>query len=301
MACSAIHFPQERILTCLRRAIGGLFIFALAIFGSAFLEKGSFPKKERIFYVLPFEYVQPLSGTFRSFWADIFYIRGVLEITEEIKDRDFWVDWVQKNFELATRLDPELIQGYFFAGVVIVNNKSLLHKGIQFLEKGLLRNPHRWEIPYWLGFNYYQSGDFLKAAQYYQRAAQFAGAPAFLKSNPAVFYYRAKRPDLGVIYLEGLKQSVKDPRQLEWLEIKLKWLKDIVALEEIIGQYKIIYGKPPEDLEKLVDAGLLKEIPVDIFSGGYYLDAASGRVKSRFEQDRTSSKPPAGECSSCKR
>lgn len=301
MSCSAIHFPQERILISLRRAIGGLFIFALALFGSVLLEKGSFPQKERIFYVPPFEYVQSLSGTFRSFWADIFYIRGVLEITEETKDRDFWVDWVQKNFELSTRLDPELIQGYFFAGVVIASNKEFIKKGIQFLEKALARNPRSWEIPYWLGFNYYQLGDFLKAAEYYQKASRFADAPLFLKSNPAVFYYRAKRPELGIIYLEGLKQSVKDPRQLKWLEIKLKWLKDIVALEEAIGRYKIIYGKLPGALEKLVDAGLLKEIPADPFGKGYYLDAESERVKSRFEQVRPLSKPQAGECSSCNR
>lgn len=296
----AIHFPAKRILSsCLLRLLA-VSVFVIAVFYSLLLERSFLVEKKRIFYVPPLDYLISTSGTFRSSLADIFYIRGVLELTEEIKDRDFWADWVQKNFEAATTLDPKLIQGYFFAGVVIASNESLIKKGIQFLERGLKRNSQSWEIPYWIGFNYYQLGEFLKAAEYYQRASQFEQAPVFLKSNPAVFYYRAKRPDLGIMYLEGLKGSIKDVRQLKWLEIKLKWLKDIVGLEEKVSQYKMLYGRMPEDLEKLIAAGLLKEIPGDPFGSGYYLDAASGKVKSRFEQRGQQSKPPAGECPGCK-
>ena len=282
MADYPIHLPAKRILSPGLSGLLGAAVFALAIFGSFLLERDFSLEKRRIFYLPPADYLIKASGTFRSFLADIFYIRGILELSEEIKDRAFWADWVQKNFELATTLDPQLTQGYFFAGVVIASNKEFIQKGVQFLEKALSRNSQSWEIPYWLGFNYFQLGEFLKAAEYYQKAAKFNDAPLFLKSNPAVFYYRAKRPDLGIIYLEGLSRSIKDPRQLEWIEIKLGWLKNIALLEDKIGQYKMLYGAPPESLEKLVAAGLLKDIPADPFGSGYYLDRNSGAVKNKI-------------------
>ena len=269
------------------------FVFIVA--GSCLLENDFLFEKRRIFTVPPANYLKSICGSFQSFCADLFYIRGVMAVTEsgEFKNRGDWVDWVQKNFETATTLDPRLTQGYFFAGVVIAQNESNLKKGIRFLENGFKRNPNDWQIPYWIGFNYYQLGDFLKAAEYYQKASANAFAPPFLKSNPAVFYYKASRPDLGVAFLEGLARSVKDPEQLKWIEIKLKWFENIVELEGKAEQFKRLYGAYPLNLEKLIEAGLLKEIPADPFGGGYYIDKDSGRVKSKFTEAKTESKSPA--------
>jgi len=224
------------------------------------------------------------SGSFRGLCAGLFYIRGILALSEEIGDFNARIDWVQRNFAVAMALDPKLIQGYFFAGVVVGRNQEGIIKGIQFLEKGLNNNPRAWQIPYWIGFNYYQLQNFLKAAEFYEKAAGFYDAPKFLKSIQPIYYYRAGEPELGVMYLEGLLQSVKDPGQLEWINGKLKWLKDIVYLEDKIKQFKVLYGHCPQTLDKLIEIGLLKDIPQDPFGGGYYLDWDSCRIKSKLSQ-----------------
>jgi len=240
-----------------------------------------FPER-KFFYVPPLDYLKIVSGSFRSFCADMFYIRGVLAVAEKIEDTDTWVDWVQKNFETATSLDPELTQSYFFAGVVIGRDEESINKGIQFLEKGFRRNPDEWQLPYWLGFNYYQLGNYLKAIEFYQRASLLPGAPDYLKSNQAMLYYKAGRPDLGRVYLEGFLRSVEDSRQLKWIETKLRWLDNIVYLEEKVRQFRKAFGFWPQELEELVKTGILDEIPEDPFGKGYYLDKDSHRVKSRF-------------------
>lgn len=293
MVHCAAYFPKKRILNSFLLKLSGLVIFLFIAAGSYLLENNFLFEKQKFFYVPPANYLKVICGSFRSLCADLFYIRGVLAITQsdEFKNRGDWANWVQKNFETALTLDPKLTQGYFFAGIVIVRDKpEEIKKGISFLENGLKLNSSDWQIPYWIGLNYYQAGDFLKAAEYYQKASAFPDAPQFLKSNQPAFYYKANRPDLGLAYLEGLAHSVKDPEQLKWIEIKLKWFENIVELQGKVEAFKRLYGYPPLDLEKLIEAGLLKEIPADPFGVGYYIDKDSGRVKSKVGKPNSLSK-----------
>jgi len=282
MADSQIYFHKKRILARFYFSFVWVCLLVFVILCSFFMENIlTFPER-KFFYVPPPDYLKIVSGSFRSFCADMFYIRGVLAVAEKIEDTGTWVDWVQKNFETATSLDPELTQSYFFAGVVIGRDEESINKGIQFLEKGFRRNPDEWQLPYWLGFNYYQLGNYLKAIEFYQRASLLPGAPDYLKSNQAMLYYKAGRPDLGRVYLEGFLRSVEDSRQLKWIETKLRWLDNIVYLEEKVRQFRKAFGFWPQELEELVKTGILDEIPEDPFGKGYYLDKDSHRVKSRF-------------------
>jgi len=300
MVDSKIYFSKKRILGPLFFTILGACLLGFMFFGSLLLENKFSLKKEIFFYVPPLNYLKIISGSFQSFCADIFYIRGVLAITDSFQDRMAWIDWVQKNFEVATNLDPKLTQGYFFAGVVIAHGEEGIKKGIQFLEKGLKQNTKEWQIPYWIGFNYYQLQDYLKAIEYYEKASQSPGAPKFLKSIQPMYYYRAGRPDLGLIYLQGLLHSVKDPRELEWVETKLKWIENIVYLEDKLKQFKALYGHCPERIENLKEAGLLEEIPEDPFGGSYYLDKDTCRIKSKFSLSEKNLKAKSGDCNRCK-
>ena len=259
-----------------------LTVCVLSIAGySAYLNHSFSSKEERFFYTPPVKYMKLISGSFKSIFAGAFYIQGILALSDNTK-RHFRVNWVQRNFNVAVSLDPKLVQGYFFGGIVIGYDKYSINKGIEFLKKGLRLNPSEWEIPYWLGFNYYQLGNYLKAVKYYRVAAKLPGAPKFLSSNPAMLYYRAGRADLGVAYLEGLLRSVKDKKQIEWVDTKLKWLRNIVILEKKVKEFKAQYGALPASLNDLVNKGLLRQIPHDPFGKGYYLDKKSGRVKSHF-------------------
>lgn len=282
MVDSQIHFHKKRILIRFYFSLAWVCLFVFVILCSFFMEDTFRLAKRKFFYTPPLDYLKVVSGSFRSFCADIFYIRGVLAVAEKIEDAAIWVDWVQKNFEIATNLDPGLIQGYFFAGIVIGRDEASINKGIRFLESGIELNPGQWQLLYWLGFNYYQLGNYLEATEFYQRASLLPGAPDYLRSTQAMFYYKAGRPELGRVYLEGLLRSVKDTKQLEWIEIKLKWLDNIIYLEEKVWQFKRTFGAWPDGLGELVKKGLLDGIPQDPFGKGYYLDRDSHRVKSKF-------------------
>lgn len=279
MADKSICFSKKRILICLLFAVCVAAVPAL----SFQMQEFSLREKQRFLFIPPAAYLEALRVNFRSFLADTYYIHGILAITDTFATYAEKVDWVQQYCRAAVVLDPKLIQAFFFGGMVIANDTESTRKGIAFLEEGLRLVPGRWEIPYWLGFNRYTLGEYLEAAQLYQSAALLPGAPNFLRSNQPMFYYKAGRAQMGLAYLEGLLETIKDPQQLEWIQVKITWLKGIIALEEAVRQFQAGQGRLPENLEELVEKKVLKAMPQDPFGGGYYFDKSSGRIKSRFD------------------
>lgn len=267
---------------------GPLIIICLLLFlavynFSSFLSKIPLKEKKKVYYFPSQDYLRLVSGTFRPLSAHLLFIKGVLELSEEIPDRQ---NYLTKLFLTSIQLDPKLKSAYFFGGIVVPIKKEDIPLGIVFLKEAEKFDPKEWRIPYWIGFNYLQLQDYLKAAEYYKKASELPNSPNFLKTNLAMLYYQAKRPELGLWYLEGLYQSVKDERLLELIKQKIDWLKNIVLLEEKVKEYKEIYGYWPKELEDLVRAGLLDKIPDDPFGKGYKLDEEwyknPGRVKSIF-------------------
>jgi|GEM_PF-1239608 tetratricopeptide (TPR) repeat protein len=239
---------------------------------------------ERILYLPYAPYLAMMDNSLKSGIADFFYIRMVLSLTDEFKDKNERLKYIQNTAAVSVTLDPRMVQSYFFAGVVIADDNESLRKGISFLTDYSYLAPDDWRLPYWIGVNYYQLGEYLKAAQFYQKAGQKPGAPNFLKTNPALFYYKSGETVAGIAYLEGLAGSVNDARQLELIERKLEWLRRIAFLEKNAGEFKQRFGRYPDELEDLVRAGLIGSIADDPFGVGFYWDKQEKRVKSRNRQ-----------------
>ena len=245
----------------------------------------SLPGEQKHVYFLPSaDYIRTVSGSFRPFFANLVCIKGVLELTDPVPHRQAYL---LKVFKTAIELDPRLLSAYFLGGMVVPVNKNDIPAAIRFLEEAAPLNRSAWQIPYWTGFNYLQTGEYEKAAQYYRQAAALPGAPRYLVTNQAMLYYRANKPEGALIYLEGLLESVKDPRALELIKRKIAWLKDLIVLDAKAREFKARFGGWPDSLDDLVARGLIAEIPQDPFGKGYFLDKRSDetdiRVRSKFD------------------
>lgn len=289
MGDKSVCISKKGVLTrSMPNALGLMFFICLVSLPciSFHLQKVFSFKKKGIFVVPQArKYLDLISPGLKSIFADVFYVKGVLAVTDRFDDPRQSTAWVQDNFGAAISLDPKFTEGYFFGGIVVADNKEGTKKGIEFLEKYRYLNPSDWRILYWTGFNYYQLEDYITAANLYHQASEMPGAPPFLKSNQAMFYYRADKADLGVMYLEGLLNSVKDPHQLEWIKTKLEWLKNIIFLKKKAEEFETIYGKLPDSLDDLVKEGVILEVPSDPFGKGYYWDKETDRVKSKFFEE----------------
>jgi len=259
----------------------GLILIPL---NSAYLQKYHLPERS-LGTIPPALQIKEISGNFKYSIADLFYIRGIMGLTEsnKAKDRMHWIDWVQDYFAAALILDSQLSESFFFSGMVMGRKSKGIQKGIDFLKQYQYLAPNAWKVPYWIGFNYYQLGEYTQAVKYYNEAAQLPNAPKYLRGNIPMMYYQSGRLDMGILFMEGLIKSLPQD-QLGWLSVKLQWLKDISLLEKKYKEFQQHYGYAPESLEKMVEKGFLDKIPQDPFGKGYTIDERTGKIASIFTE-----------------
>lgn len=79
----------------------------------------------------------------------------------------------------ATTLDPHFLAAYSYGAVVLpaIDNEQ----AIRFAEKGIENNPDVPLLYHYLGYIYWKSKDYAKAAEIYDKGAALANAPPFMK------------------------------------------------------------------------------------------------------------------------
>jgi tetratricopeptide (TPR) repeat protein len=85
--------------------------------------------------------------------------------------------------ETAATLDPQFMTVYSYGAAILpaIDNQQ----AIKLLEKGISENPDEWKLYHHLGYIYWQSKNYSKAAEVYSEGAQKPAAPVWLKQMSA--------------------------------------------------------------------------------------------------------------------
>jgi len=274
-------------MTNTKYALPLAFILILILsFHSIYLFNNNSLTQKNSYYFPSSKYIETVSGSFKSLAGHLLFIKGVLDFSEKIPNR---MDYLTNLFSTVIELDPKLIDAYFFGGVVAPRNNQEALEAIEFLKKNSKHAPDRWEIPFWIGLSYYETGKHKEAIEYYKKAASLDGSPNYIKSNLAMLYHKANQEKTGLAFLESLYLSIDDPHLLDIIKFKIEWLKNIVILQSKINDYQRIKGFWPQDLNELVKSGLIQKIPDDPFGDGYYIEPPISikdipKIKSKFGQ-----------------
>ena len=226
-----------------------------------------FSEKELLF-VPDARYVERICGTFRNPVALAFYMKGAQELAYATHEK---FELLQALFKLAIELDPKLTQAAFLGGMVAPTRAKEVLKANELLKLAHNKDPDNWQFPYWIGFNYLQIGKYKEAAQYYRKASKLPGALPFLETASVYILSKSNNLDLAVTEAERLLAGSKEEDANELLLLRLKWLKTMQFLETQCREYKKKTGHYPQKLTKLVEGGILKELPPDEFGEGFYL------------------------------
>ncbi len=219
--------------------------------------------------------------------ADLYWIRAIQYYGRArlLRSTAARYDLLYPLLDVTTSLDPRFRVAYNF-GAFFLSERAPGGAGrpdlaVQLLEKGMAANPERWEYPHDIGFVYYRQGDYVKAAEWFRRAAAVPGATNWLA--PLAATTLATGGDLRSSRL--LWQNVLATSEHRWLRDqavtqlrKLDAADQVQQLQRLTVEYERRHGVPPPTWQHLIDDGALRALPRDPAGHVYALNPWWGIV-----------------------
>jgi tetratricopeptide (TPR) repeat protein len=274
------------VMTGLILALGGTAVGLLALVDRGRTATGT---GASLSYLPKGEYLRLASVGYRQLVADLLWLQVVQQIGVRNQTTDGYL-WIYHATDTLTDLDPQFAYAYQAVGSVLGVWGGRPHESVAILRKGIEHNPTVWELPFFLGYDYfYELQDLASAAVAFKRAAELPGAPKYLPGLTARMLVQAGNPEAALEFLQRLYQQTQDERAKSALTRRMADVtveRDLRLLEDAVRRYRAAQGRWPKALEDLVTAGLLARLPEDPGGGAYELNASDGSVTSTRVRDR---------------
>ena len=180
----------------------------------------------------------------------------------------------------STRLDPYNMDAYYFAQAVLAWEKGMAQRAVELLEYGFAHRTWDWYLPFYISFDYaFFLKDYEKAGMYLAKAAALKPEVEWYATLAARYFYEGGSTALALAYLREMIPAARNEAIKKRLVTRAEAFEKVLKIEEAIAAYKQRFQTNPEDLERLVRAGLLARIPEDPYGGKFYLDE-QGRVRT---------------------
>jgi tetratricopeptide (TPR) repeat protein len=224
-----------------------------------------------------------LSLGYDALLGDLYWTRAVQYYGAKLptSDRDFHL--LAPLLNVATTLDPNLIPAYHFGAFFLSEKQGGAGRpdlAVDLVKKGIAANPDNIQISADLGFLYYMRlKDYQKAAAAYLETSKIPGASQLFKVLAARIASRGGALDTSRMIWSEVYETTQDEqvkkRALEALK-GLKAQSDEMQLDQLSDDYHDRFGRYPQSTRELVEAAIIKGIPLDP-DGFPYVFGANGK------------------------
>ncbi len=261
-----------------------IFPLYLAVFDQAWEQRADARLTTNAGFVLPSKFSRVLALEYKGLLSDFMLLKaitffgGKVDLGEPITEED-WL-YMEASLDAVTDLDPYFSDPYVLAQGLFTWEAGRYEQANRLLKKGFKYRPHDWELPFYIGFNYfYFLGDNEHGSDYLIRASDLPGSPKFLPNLAARISYFGGKTRTAIMFLKGTIAGTSDPGIRAWLEKRLVALESAATIEDALEKYIANHGSQPSTLDGLVKAGYLEALPADPY-GGEWVVLSNGRVFS---------------------
>ena len=266
--------------------LGGVAIGMLAVIER---QRPAPARAAELSYLPKGEYLKVAVLGYRQLAADLIWLKAVQHFGVRNQTTEGYL-WAYHAVDVLTDLDPKFAYAYQVAGTILGVWANRPHESVAILTKGMRENPDVWQIPFFLGYDYYyELHDPATAARYFRIASTLPGAPAYLPRLAARMTVEAGDPEAALEFLQRFYQQVQDERLREALAQRMKEVvveRDIRFLEEGVRRYQKRFGKLPAKLDDLAARGIIERVPEEPLGGFYELRLPQGSVVSTGSRER---------------
>lgn len=209
--------------------------------------------------------------------ADVLYIWAI-QYYSNYDDKSRY-GYVEAVFDGAiTELDPQFSEAYLVGALIMTMEARQPDMALRLFDKGLARMPDNWELAYWAGWEAYSAGRFAKARDYWNAAAAIPGASPVLQRLSARMLEKQGDRDAAIAEYRHLLETTTDEHTKgivrSWLE-RLLNDRALATTRDALFAYRDRFGRCPAQLEALVRAGLMRELPQNASGGPLSYDPAT--------------------------
>ncbi len=147
---------------------------------------------EESLYLNSGEAIKRASIGFDGLMADVYWVRTLLYFGENFERQRLaseqfdvrQLKLLEPMLNITVELDPRYVAAYRFGAVFLPEINA--ERAIRFVQRGIRNNPDEWRLHQDLGFVYWRQNRYREAAEAYARASRLPGAPAWLRTMPAL-------------------------------------------------------------------------------------------------------------------
>jgi len=220
------------------------------------------------------------TGGMSSIIADLLWLECVQYVATEAKgDRNF--TWLNQMVNTVVRLDPHFVDAYRFGGMFLAALKADDDAGIDLIDRGIVANPHAWELPYEGAMIYLLNrrddpGSKAVATRYISMAAAHEDAPALMRDLAeklqGQFALADVERDMWTDLLGSSDKLLREVAERKLQELSIR--ETCATLNARRAEYATATGSAPASLAEL---GLTAE---DDGLGGHFFIDREGSVRN---------------------
>jgi hypothetical protein len=203
--------------------------------------------------------------------ADIYWTRVIQYYGRKRAQQDADIELLWPLLDITTTLDPHLIIAYRF-GYTFLSEPPPFGAGRsdlaeQLLQRGIRENPDQWRLYEDLGFLYYYNfKDYAKSSAAFLEGSKNPAALIWMKVMAAKVLEQGENRDTSAFLWQEIYNSAQNEEIRKNALTHLQLLRaqaDCEQLDFLAAEYKKRTGHQPDSLRELINAGLLRGLPVD--------------------------------------
>jgi hypothetical protein len=253
-------------------------LFAGAVFSQMRADShASVADHAELLYLPNQQLLKHFTGGMDTVVANLLWLNCVLFTGQQIKgEGDF--TWLRQMMQAVTDLDPYFVDAYRYGGMFLAALQTDAEASLDLLKKGIVKNPHAWELPYeaamvWLLNRSDEPGARMQAAHYLALAAVHEDCPLVVRELAAKLQGEYNLTDIEAQMWAKLRESddglLRDLAERKQHEMQIR--ANLKTLRDLVDMFREGTGRPPENLDEIIAAGLIRHIPPDPLGGRYFL------------------------------
>ncbi|CAN5745802.1 hypothetical protein BH24ACI3_BH24ACI3_06460 [soil metagenome] len=155
--------------------------------------------------------------------------------------------------DAATDLDPKFMAAYSYgASVLPAIDPSL---AVKLTEKGIVNNPEAWRLYQYLGYIYWRTKQFDKAAETYEKGSQIKGAAPFMREMVAAMNTQGGSRDTAREMYQQMLAEAEDQQSRSNAELRLMEidaLDEQDAINDVLEEMKTRFGECPSSISAII-------------------------------------------------